>query len=426
MFYFNEAYFGKTKNLLEIENLIQDLRDKYGTGRDVSTLNIGFGEVESDPLWKKIQNLFCDEFGFTSCYMTMTRTVSPNAWTYPISFETSKANTALSDVVIKKNGVGIKYSKKVIAHFYVCVSSAILFDDRYTPGECLAVILHEVGHNFQHLTYNNLGPIQNGLFNFYFILCLLSGIIRFDLLAVTDTGFRTSILNFVKRFRSTFPTLKEAMDFGVNLLENIISILPLSNVNAILAITNYLRNGGNPVDLVAGYADEHAADRFVSYYGYGAELTSALGKIEVNPIGSERIINQIPLLGSLYSFEKVIFLAIVKLFDPHPQFTARYNAVRSELEYNLEKSNIDRSAKKAIQDQIEKVDEAYRISMEVTPEEGFGESMAKRALKLLSFNPKGDILSWFYSKGSDFSNNYERLQKESYFFFGKDQFDKYL
>lgn len=46
MFYFNEAYFGKTKDLLEIENLIQDLRDKYGTGRDVSTLNIGFGEVK--------------------------------------------------------------------------------------------------------------------------------------------------------------------------------------------------------------------------------------------------------------------------------------------------------------------------------------------------------------------------------------------
>lgn len=358
--------------------------------------------------------------------MTMTRTVSPNAWTFPISFETTKANTALRDIVIKKNGVGIKYSKKVIAHFYVCVSSAILFDNRYTPGECLAVILHEVGHNFQHLTYNNLGPIQNGLFNFYFILCLLSGIIRFDLLTVTDTEFRTSILNFVKRFRSTFPTLKEAMDFGVNLLENIISILPLSNVNAILAITNYLRNGVNPVDLLTGYADEHAADRFVSYYGYGAELTSALGKFEVNPIGSERIINQIPLLGSLYSFEKVIFFAIVKLFDPHPQFTARYNAVRSELEYNLEKSNIDRSAKKAIQDQIEKVDEAYRVSMEVTPEEGFGESMAKRALKLLSLNPKGDILSWFYSKGSDFSDNYEKLQKESYFFFGKDQFDKYL
>lgn len=53
MFYFNEAYFGKTKYLLEIENLIQDLRDKYGTSRDVSTLNIGFGEVESDPLNSK-------------------------------------------------------------------------------------------------------------------------------------------------------------------------------------------------------------------------------------------------------------------------------------------------------------------------------------------------------------------------------------
>lgn len=109
------------------------------------------------------------------------------------------------------------------------------------------------------------------------------------------------------------------------------------------------------------------------------------------------------------------------MFDPHPQFTARYNAVRSELEYNLEKSGIDKSAKKAIQKQIEQVDEAYRVSMEVTPEEGFGESMAKRALKLLSLNPKGDILSWFYSKGSDFSNNYDRLQTESSSLVDEDQ-----
>lgn len=188
-----------------------------------------------------------------------------------------------------------------------------------------------------------------------------------------------------------------------------------------LAIAKYLRTGVDGVSLLTGYADEQASDRFVSYYGYGAELTSALGKFETNPIASERIINQIPLLGSLYSFEKVIFLAILKMFDPHPQFTARYNAVRSELEYNLEKSGIDKSAKKAIQKQIEQVDEAYRVSMEVTPEEGFGESMAKRALKLLSLNPKGDILSWFYSKGSDFSNNYDRLQKESSSLVDKDQ-----
>ena len=50
MFVLNEAYFEKTKKLIEIENRIQDLRDKYGTGRDVSTLHIGFGAVESDPL----------------------------------------------------------------------------------------------------------------------------------------------------------------------------------------------------------------------------------------------------------------------------------------------------------------------------------------------------------------------------------------
>lgn len=411
MFVLNEAYFGKTKKLIEIENLIQDLRDKYGTGRDVTTLGIDFGAVESDPLWKKIQDLFCEEFGFTSCYMTMTRTVQPNAYAIPISFETSKASTALNDIVIKKNGVGIKYSKKVIAHFYICISSAAIFDDRYTPSECLAIILHEVGRNFQHLTYNQLGPIQNGLFNFYFILCLLSGIIRLDLLAVTGTSFRASINNFLRELRTAFPTLKEVVDFGKNLMENIIAILPLSNVTAILAISKYLRTGIDGVSLLTGYSGKQASDRFVSYYGYDAELTSALGKFETTPIASERIINQNPLLCSLYSFEKVIFLAILEMFDPHPQFTARYNAVRSELEYNLEKSGIDKKARKAIQKQIEQVDEAYRVSMEITPDEGFGESMAKRALKLLSISPKGDILSWFYSKGSDFSDNYDKLQK---------------
>lgn len=42
MFVLNEAYFGKTKKLIEIENLIQDLRDKYGTGRDVTTHRFRF------------------------------------------------------------------------------------------------------------------------------------------------------------------------------------------------------------------------------------------------------------------------------------------------------------------------------------------------------------------------------------------------
>ena len=114
MFVLNEAYFGKTKKLIEIENLIQDLRDKYGTGRDVTTLHIGFGAVESDPLWKKIQDAFCDEFGFTSCYMTLTRTVQPNAATLPISFETSKASSALRDIVIKNTASELSILKTLL------------------------------------------------------------------------------------------------------------------------------------------------------------------------------------------------------------------------------------------------------------------------------------------------------------------------
>lgn len=421
---FNEAYFGKTKNLLEIEKLIQSLRNKYGTGKDVGTLTIGFGSVESDPDWKKIQDLFCDEFGFTSCYMTLMRTVQPNAYTYPISIETNKASTALKDIVVKKNGVGIRYSKKCTAHFYVCVASSLLFDERYTPGECVAIILHEVGHNFQHLAYNHLGRIQNALYIFYLMLYLFCGyFLKLDLLQIVSSDFKEFVLNFKKSFRANFPTAKEAIDFISNILKNIIAVLPLSNVLSLVNLASDLKNGIDPSSILAGYAGEQAADRFTSYYGYGAELTSALAKLKITPIGTERIISQIPLIGSLCGFEKVIFMAIITMFSPHPQFTARYNAVKSELEYNLERSGLSRDAKKAIEKQIEEVDEAYRVSLEITPEEGFGESMAKRALKLLSLNPKGDIISRFYSKGSDFDSNYELLQKESGTFFNLDKSD---
>lgn len=58
---YDEAYFGKNKNLLEMQMCIEKLRIKY-----VDFYKRKMTDVYNDPIFKKFIKLIEDEFGFTS------------------------------------------------------------------------------------------------------------------------------------------------------------------------------------------------------------------------------------------------------------------------------------------------------------------------------------------------------------------------
>ena len=82
----NEAYFGKSPKLVEIERNIKAIRSKFGTSSNslIGGAGIG-GAVEQSAEWKKIRTLIEEQFGFYSVSLVLLRNAQLNACTYPIT-----------------------------------------------------------------------------------------------------------------------------------------------------------------------------------------------------------------------------------------------------------------------------------------------------------------------------------------------------
>ena len=80
----NEAYFGKSPRLVEIERNIKAIRSKFGTGNSlIGGAGLG-GAVEQSAEWKRIRTLIEEQFGFYSVSLLCVRDAQLNACTYPI------------------------------------------------------------------------------------------------------------------------------------------------------------------------------------------------------------------------------------------------------------------------------------------------------------------------------------------------------
>ena len=105
---YDEAYFGKNKNLLEMQMCIEKLRIKY-----VDFYKRKMTDVYNDPIFKKFIKLIEDEFGFTSVTFVIDNS-SPdllaNAFTIPLNGRFGSLHP-VEDAIV--NNYGIKYKKEM-------------------------------------------------------------------------------------------------------------------------------------------------------------------------------------------------------------------------------------------------------------------------------------------------------------------------
>ena len=106
---YDEAYFGKNKNLLEMQMCIEKLRIKY-----VDFYKRKMTDVYNDPIFKKFIKLIEDEFGFTSVTFVIDNS-SPdllaNAFTIPLNGRFGSLHP-VEDAIV--NNYGIKYKKEIL------------------------------------------------------------------------------------------------------------------------------------------------------------------------------------------------------------------------------------------------------------------------------------------------------------------------
>ena len=376
--YIQEAYFGKPKLCLEMEKCIGQVRGILKTksiqavkGSDETTkwaaraLDAAFtpeifARIEGTEPWKHLTHLIEKQFGFYSVSLLLDGGVTPNARTYTVCGTVDYG--VLSGIISKVSKNGYHYDPKWGVSTVIFVGLPLFLDYRFSSGEIMAVIMHEIGHNFQ----TSLSPVLCGL-------TLIKNIIDIntELFKIEDP--EQKVLRGYAMFGSvkiiSNKILKSKYGPSIMLIKNLVEFIVKGfsdNLNAILSlpygiVMNITRKydliktwvkvfknlskytTSEKLDIVKSlfnigkrYTDEVAADSFASMHGYGPELITALKKVEtLNVAGVGEVINHTPLLGHIFGCLISAFRELA-IFDPHPNTAARLNICLSVIEDDLE------------------------------------------------------------------------------------------
>lgn len=230
-------------------------------------------------------------------------------------------------VNVDKHHKAIKFTEASNYVMRMFISPTIFYDyGKYslTSGEILAIILHEIGHNFEvgpvrRITVDVLNLVtEPDIVNYLVSMATTDAIIQ--LTEIVDVN----IPDYLKIALTNMYNM-----FGVLLspLSNVMSVYTM--VNNLIMISLYLGSllATLPIQIIKAalrYDSEKYSDTFATAYGYGAELPSALFKLSHVRIrgGTKYEATQTALDTSRFLLTLPVTL-LYYLADEHPNNAAR-------------------------------------------------------------------------------------------------------
>lgn len=376
----DEAYIGKQPNLLAMEKCIDRIRKKYYEKYDVLDLVL-LKNVEHDPDWSRLVELIEDQFGFYSVTLTLYELMPsgmgsmPNACTLPLHFD--PVYLAKLRPNLKVDSKHIRYDKKAKFCTLIIVNPKLMFTKELTSAEVLAILLHEIGHNFEAATLTATLPFHYIRLLLGWTQTLASG----NLFSIALLG--TLTLNPGRKlFSDSYkqiqkdPTLSQIYTFmqycfqyialagGISIKNAIYfcifrpleKILPAAIFDKFSAIVHGISRM-NPIDIAfaqLSYVSEKYSDSFVTLHGYGPEFASAMRKCHAagDVFGIYEIIQTTPILGHIFGLNDWIFGHIMSVIDGHPDDATRMLTQVNVLEADLKNTRLDAKTRNLINKDI--------------------------------------------------------------------------
>lgn len=367
-----ELYIGKTPELLEIESLIHKIRSS-NTEANFLTNPTYSKDME------KINRIFEDLFGFEIFSLTIMRSSAANAFTMPVSCAIDiMPQCRVKDNLLVSNK-GFKYKKEAGYCCSVFMFNSLLFDETFTDAEIVAIILHEIGHNFQTVINDTLYYTSD----ITRVLNIIVNLIR-SFTSVEDTseligtiigtgiGLGTSTNKFRKLYAKFIKDIRDneslALIFGMAGLVLDATIEVRMNIKYLLGLVyRYGNIPGivkkcilNKISDPFGKTGEEVADSFATIYGYGPDISSAMVKFDTTAIGpaTQRVLMSVPVLGHLLTIYNLPITILVTAFDEHPSGIQRAQIAKADLERELTQSYMDPAMKSKIKKDIVEIDKA--------------------------------------------------------------------
>ena len=357
----NEVYFGRPEHLTKSYNALVRFRRKYATDRKIFTASVG---CESDPDFIEFRDELAKEFNIYSLSLLITYEDMVNMMTLNVFFREPDPKKA-----IKVTNKGYKFTDSAQVGIILIMPTGLLLNNSYTDEEIFGVVLHEIGHNFQDYISGNmycLKNVTNTLLVLSEVMSLLSGNVGAVIKDIFTVGVLSNqvVANLSKIFNNALDNKAVQQFYSLimflgsipkNVLNMIQSILPLE---IIMAISKVLSFGGLfhlPFDAY-NYGGEQIADKFASYYGFGAELSTGLLKIDSNErwTGLGYYIRKVPIVGHFYGVIAFPFTLISDILECHPGSGSRVIGILDSLENDLNDNAIDPKMKKEVRLELER------------------------------------------------------------------------
>lgn len=352
-----EGYVGKTTNLINaaalLDSIIADVARTAGEGADnIAKIKAAYKmNINKDPRIAKVAKLLEKEFNFAKMDLVIYSVKEANAFTFVRSKFSRKSLANMPELPTKHGKRFIDKNKQYVA--FIAVYSQLFAI--MTGSEIMAIILHEIGHNFE--------MAEKAWFADY-----VGQAITEETEAMAKEH-DTAIDNVTDSIKNQINAINDhaeqnAGSWSDRLLDKIMQVfkyIPIGSlinlcVLPLIAPFSWLASKFKKEDW-EGIGGEVYADSFATVYGFGPEFISGMAKFEdaetLSSGGSKKLIGTVNYL--LTTFPMILAYHI----DVHPENQARFKRQLIDLQKLANDPNTPPATKKLVQRDYEIAKKMY-------------------------------------------------------------------
>ena len=335
----HEGYVGDSITLPALEALSK-YRKKYATDtlQRFNKKILANDDIYTDPLLIKFNREIEKIFGFSTFVTYISDSMMPNAYTYPITYSADVVN--LHDHTKFDSKRGYYFDSKCDLFLSITINSGLIFDNRLTDREVMAIIIHEIGHNFSTGVSTRsalIGDIQKSILAVRLILYLdISYIVLLNSTSKALDGLRNhlyenypDLMKFMNRISRVFSEIQQLNYEFINILRviwltNPASAIVMALISGMVKLLRALQYPTGFVRLLTGYENEQFADAFAAMYGYAKDLASGLNKFKDMNLNSNAIMrDKLKVFNNYITLMKMPTIIVITSLDEHPDDAAR-------------------------------------------------------------------------------------------------------
>lgn len=353
-----EAYYGQLPEFETMEKLFNTIIEK--AKKEGTKCN-----PNKYPEMKTVLKLFCKVFGFKKSLIYWEPFDSmDNAYTYSLN-----AFIVFSDKkkFIEKRSNGFYDSSNSII-LTLFISTGLIFSD-LTAREIIAIILHEIGHNFDYSNYHKFNAIM---------ACVLS--FGMDAFTIHENKNKTNDIkervtrdktkeddkiygDQKRRDRMNRAYKKHVGDYFKNRAIKDFIFMP---INTVCNLVNFVFSPFFNVLQLAGKKSEIFSDSFATAYGYGSELVSSLEKISAP---QKYYDPKSPVMRFFMDLSNLQSEITTSLLDVHGTNQERCYECLKKLKHDLKTNDFNPELKEELEKEIESMNAMYKEFFKFKPNE---------------------------------------------------------